>query len=125
MEFHKRRNFISLIKNYVISEVISSCVTLPCPFPKIPSSFLYFGQVENIHGTYLKKKLRFVLVSYPHRQSRKRMMTPLLIICRCIIRPCLLRPLLRSKNLYYARNIHPMSSKFHLSQLDNIFFTTY
>ena len=54
-KFHKRRNFFSLIKNYVLFGVISPSITLPCPFQKRPSSFLHFGQVENIHGTYLKK----------------------------------------------------------------------
>ena len=50
-EFHKRRNFFSLIKKYVLLGVIN----LPCPFQKRPSYFLHFCQVENIHGTYLKQ----------------------------------------------------------------------
>ena len=57
----RRWDYSNVIKGetflvYVISGVISPCITLPCPFQKGPSSFLYFDQVENIHGTYLKNK---------------------------------------------------------------------
>ena len=45
-KLHKRRNFFSLIKNYVISEIISisPCIILSCPFQKRPSSFLYLSR---------------------------------------------------------------------------------
>ena len=61
-------------------------------------------------GTYLKKYFWFVLVTYPHRQSRKRMMNTLLIISRCMSVGPLLRPMCRICVGY------PMSSKFHLSK---------
>ena len=32
-----------------------------------------------------------------------------------------MRPLLRPKNLYYAQNTHPISSKFHLSKWKTYF----
>ena len=51
------------MKNYLLFEVISPCVTLPCPFQKRPSSFLHFGQVENVHDTYLTL---IPLFPYPH-----------------------------------------------------------
>ena len=35
--------------------VISPCTILPRPFEKRPSSFLQFGQVENIHGHLFEK----------------------------------------------------------------------
>ena len=54
-EYGSIMNFFSLIKNYVLFWVISPCITLPSPFQKRCSSFFHFGQVENIHGTYLKK----------------------------------------------------------------------
>ena len=66
----------------VLFGLISPCTTLPCLSQKRPSSFLQFGQVVNIHGHLFEKKLWFVLVPYPHRQSIKRMMNILLIISR-------------------------------------------
>ena len=50
--------------------------------------------------TYLKKTLWFVLVPYAHRQSKKMMMSTLLIISICMQ----VGPLLRPKNLYYVQN---------------------
>ena len=35
------------------------------------------------------------------------------------------RPLLNSENLYYTQNTHPMSSKFHLSNLKTYFSPVY
>ena len=56
----RRWDYSNVIKGetflvYVIFWVISSCITLSCSFQKRPPSFLHFGQVENLHGTYLKK----------------------------------------------------------------------
>ena len=45
------------------------------------------------------------------------MMNTLLIISKCMQ----VRPLLRPKNLYYAQNTHPISSKFHLSKWKTYF----
>ena len=44
-EFHKKRNFFSLIKKYVLLGLTSPCINLPCPFQKRPSYFLHFCQV--------------------------------------------------------------------------------
>ena len=66
IQISQKEKFFSLMKSYVLFGVISSCITLSCSFQKRPSSFLHFGQVENIHSTYLKKTFWFVLVPYPH-----------------------------------------------------------
>ena len=70
-KFHKKRNFFSLIKNYVLFGIISPCITFLCPFQKIHSSFLHFGQVENIHGTYLKKTF-LICFSPLHPQAEEK-----------------------------------------------------
>ena len=79
-KFHKRRNFFSLLKT---TGYISPCITLPCPVQKRPSSFLHFGQLENIHGTYLNKNF-LICFSSLSPQSRKRMMNTLLLISTCM-----------------------------------------
>ena len=88
-------------KNYVLFGVISPCITLPCLFQKRPSSFLHFGQVKNIHGTYLKKNflICFSLLSPQAEQKEddEHFANHLQIH---VSRTFTIRP----KNLYYAHN---------------------
>ena len=53
------------------------------PLPK-NTSFLQFPKQRIYVGTYLKKSFWFVLVPYPHRQSRKSIMNTFLMISRCM-----------------------------------------
>ena len=74
---------LSLTKTKCYLVVISPCTILVCPFQKGPLSFSLHKQRIYME-TYLKKPFWFVLVPYPHRQNRKRMMKTLLIISRCM-----------------------------------------
>ena len=74
---------LSLTKTKCYLGVISPCTILVCPFQKGPLSFSLLKQRIYME-TYLKKPFWFVLVPYPHRQNRKRMMKTLLIISRCM-----------------------------------------
>ena len=114
------RNFFSLIKKYVLFWIISPCITLPCPFQKRSSSFLHFGQVEREYAWHLFLNKCLICFSPLSPQSEQKEIDEDFPNHPQMIRP-LLRPLVRPKNLYYAQNTHPMSSKSHLSKCKTYF----
>ena len=119
----RRWDYSNVIKGetflvYVISGVISPCITLPCPFQKGPSFFLHFGQAENIHSTYLKKKNFLICFSPLSPQAEQKEDDEHFANH---LQMYVMRPLLRPKNLYYSQNTHPISSKFHLSKWKTYF----
>ena len=87
-------------ETFLVSIKLSAiCGNLSLHYSCLPllknTSFLQFGQVENIHR-YLFDKIFLVCFSpLSHRQSSTTIVYNLLIISRCI----LVGPLLRSKNL--------------------------
>ena len=109
--------FFSLKKNYMLFGVISPCITLPCPFQKGPSFFLHFGQAENIHSTYLKKK-NFLICFSPlspqaeQKEDDEHFANHLqMYVSRTFTKA--------KKSVICAE--YPMSSKFHLSKWKTYF----
>ena len=114
--FHKSRNIFSLIKDYALFGLISPCTIHPYSFQKRPSSFLQFGQVENIYE-HLFEKIFLICFSPLSPQAR-----------------------LKEDDEHFANHLqmygnrtftkaqksvicaeYPMSSKFHLSKWKTYF----
>ena len=84
-KFHKRRNFFSLYKKL---SAIWANLTLYHSSLFLPKKTFLFPSVwsisEHTWTVIWKKTFGFVLASYPLRQSKKRMMSTLLIMSRFI-----------------------------------------
>ena len=96
--------------------VISPCITLPCSFQKRPSSFLQFGQVENIHG-HLFEKIVLICFSPLSPQAEQKEDDEYFTNH---LQMYVSRTFTKAKKSVICAE-YPMSSKFHLSKWKTYF----
>ena len=95
---------------------VSPFITLPCSFQKRPSSFLHFGQVENIHGTYLKKNFLICFSPLSLQAEQKEDDEHFANHLQMYVS----RTFTKAKKSVICSE-YPMSSKFHLSKWKSYF----
>ena len=99
--------------------VILPCTSLACPFQKWPYSFLQFGQVETIHGQLHEKKLPDLFYPLFLQAEQKEDDEHFANHLQMYVRRT------KAKKSLLCAEYPSKSSKFHLSKLENIFFTIY
>ena len=86
---------------------VSPFITLPCSFQKRPSSFLHFGQVENIHGNYLKKNFLICFSPLSPQAEQKEDVEYFANHLQMYVSKTFTKAIKSA----YAESTHPMSSK--------------